>query len=359
VKQTFLKIERIFARLHKIWIDWRGTSRQIYFEHRVHEYREIWRSLAEKIGAQFRTLADDLWELELDGKKTRIHNYQLEFDDPVTLVLAGNKPLVHRLLKENGIPVPDHIVFHLTELDKAYEFLKHHSEGCVVKPADGYGGKGVTTHILTKREVRKAAILASLYSQEILMEPQISGESYRILVINGKMVHAVCRRGMRLKGDGVSTVSDLIRSENRLLKKHGMRMLDVDRDCLFSLQHQNLALNSIPVKDQVFLVKSIADPITKHVEVRTVYNETVTDAICDSIRHQAELAANIVNSDFLGVDIITTDPAIPLEESGGVVNEINTTPALHHHYDARVEKYPQAAVHAISLLLQKNKIPVS
>lgn len=355
MKLTLLHIGRMYARLHKMWIDWRGTSNQIYFEHRVNEYREMWRSVAEKIGANFTMLAKDFWQLELDGNKTRINNHQLEFDNPVILNLAGNKSLVHRLLKENSIPVPDHIVFRLPELGKAYKFLKHHPEGCVIKPADGYGGKGVTTHILTEREVRTAAILASLYSRDLLMEAQIPGESYRILVIGGKMVHAVCRRGPRLRGDGISKVSDLIKTENIRLKNQNMRVLDVDRDCLFTLKYQNLSLNSIPAKDQIFLVKSINDPSRKQVEVRTVYNETVTHSICESIRHQAELAATILNSDFLGVDIITTNSQIPLEESDGVVNEVNTTPALHHHYDARVEKYPQAAVHAISILLKQEK----
>jgi D-alanine-D-alanine ligase-like ATP-grasp enzyme len=356
VKLTPLKIKRIFARFYKMWVDWRGTSNQIYFEHRVNEYREIWRSIAEKMGAKFTILSEDLWELELDGQKTRINNHQLEFDNPVTLNLAGNKPLVLRLLRGKGIPVPDHIVFQLSELAKAYEFLKQHPAGCVIKPANGYGGQGVTTHVSNKREVRTAAILASLYSRDLLMEAQIPGESYRILVIGGKMVHAVCRRGPRLRGDGISKVSDLIKTENIRLKNQNMRMLDVDRDCLFTLKYQNLSLNSIPAKDQIFLVKSVNDPSRKQVEVRTVYNETATDSVCDTIRHQAELAARIVKSDFLGVDIITTNPRIPLEESGGIVNEVNTTPALHHHYDARVEKYPQAAVHAITVLLKKNNI---
>jgi len=191
-----------------------------------------------------------------------------------------------------------------------------------------------------------------LYSRDLLMEPQIPGESYRILLIGGEMVHAVCRRGPRLRGDGLSTVSELIKVENTRLKNQNVKMLDVDRDCLFTLRYQNLSLNSIPARDQIFLVKSVNDPIRKQVEVRTVYNETVTDLICDSIRRQAELAAKIVDSELLGVDIITTNSQIGLEESGGVVNEVNTTPAFHHHYDARVEKFPQAAAHAISILLK-------
>ena len=356
MKISLLKIERILARLHKMWVDWRGTSDQIYFQHRVSEYREIWRAVAQEIGAKFTILAEDLWELELNGNKTRILNHQLEFDNPVTLGMAGRKPLVHSLLKQHGIPVPQHIVFRLEELSVAFDFLKQYPQGCVIKPANGYGGQGVTTHILTNREVRKAAILASLYSQYLLMEPLIPGEAYRILVIGGKMVQAVCRRGPRLRGDGISKVSDLIKAENMRLRNQNRKVLDVDRDCLFTLGYQSLTLDSVPARDQVFLVKSINDPKRKQVEVRTVYNETVTDSICDSVRRQAELAAAIINSDFIGVDIITTDPSIPLEKTEGVVNEVNTTPALHHHYDANIDKYPQAAVQAISVLLKRKNL---
>lgn len=348
-----LKVERILARFQKMWIDWRGTSGQIYFHHRVAQYREMWRLIAETIGAKFTVLAEDMWELALNGQKTRIHNHELEFDNPVTLGLAGNKPLVHRLLRENGIPVPDHIVFQLSDLNKAYEFLKQHPKGCVIKPANGYGGQGVTTNILTKREVRKAAILASLYSHKLLMEPQIPGESYRILVLSGKMVHAVCRRGPRLRGDGVSKVPDLIKAENSRLRNQNKNILDIDRDCLFTLRCQNLSLSSIPAKDQIFLVKSVHDPIRKQVEVRTVYNETVTDLICDAVRRHAELAAKVINSDFAGVDIIMTNSQVPLEQSGGIINEINTTPALHHHYNVKIEDFPQPAIQAISILLNK------
>ncbi len=352
MKISFLKIERILARLHKMWVDWKGTSGQIYFQHRVSEYRKIWQAVAQEIGAKFTILAEDLWELELNEKKTRILNHQLEFDNPVTLGMAGRKPLVHSLLKQHGISVPQHIVFRLQELPVAFDFLRQHPRGCVIKPANGYGGQGVTTHVLTNREVRKAAILASLYSPDLLMEPLIPGESYRILVIGGKMVHAVCRRGPRLKGDGISKVSDLIKAENVRLRNQNRNILDVDRDSLFTLEYQNLTLDSVPARDQVFLVKSIDDPKRKQVEVRTVYNETVTDSICDSLKRQAELAAVLVRSDFIGVDVIATDTSVPLEESGGVVNEVNTTPALHHHYNINTERFPQSAIDAISILLK-------
>jgi cyanophycin synthetase len=348
-----LTLQRLIARLRKQWLDWTGRSGQTYFHHRVAEYREMWRAAAEELGGAFTPLADDLWEVEVESVRTRMHNHQTEFDNPVVLGLAGKKALVHRLLRGAGLAVPEHEVFSLADLERAYRFLEDHPKGCVIKPANGYGGQGVTTHVQQIPEVRKAAILASLYDRELLIEVQIPGESYRLLVLEGKMVQAVCRRGPRLKGDSVSTVRRLMDAENALRRRNGQPGLDLDRDCLFTLVYQGLAPDSVPAAGKEFLLKSVNDPARKYVEVRTVYNETVTDLICDSIRKDAETAARLVGSDFLGVDVITTDPSVPLACSGGVINEVNTTPALHHHYDATRERYPEAAVTAIRTLLRR------
>ena len=191
-----LQLERLLARLRKVWDIRRHSSKQVYVQDRVAEYRDMWRAVAEYIGASFALLTDDLWEMRLNGKKTRILNYKLQFDDPVTLETVGNKPLVYRLLSEKGLRVPEHEVFRLDELDRAESFLRRHPKGCVVKPANGTSsGVGVTTHILTRHEVRKAAVLASLYGSELLIEPMIPGESYRLLVLDREVIHAVHRRG--------------------------------------------------------------------------------------------------------------------------------------------------------------------
>jgi cyanophycin synthetase len=193
----------------------------------------------------------------------------------------------------------------------------------------------------------------------LLIEAQIPGESYRLLILEGKMVHAVCRRGPRLKGDGVSAVSRLIEAENARRRGSGHPELDIDRDCLFTLAYQGLAPDSIADAGKEFLVKSVNDSARKYSEVRTVYNETVTDLICDSLRKDAECAAGLVGSDFLGVDVITTDPAVPLHRSGGVFNEVNTTPALHHHYDLPRARYPEAALQVVRALLRRKTPAVS
>lgn len=354
--RSVLKIERLFARLFKICRDKLNLSRQFYVQQRVPEYREMWRAVSEAIGAKFILVKDDLWEIELRDKKTRILNYKLELDNPVMLEMAGMKPLMYRLLKQNGLCSPEHLVFTLEELDAARPFLRDHGKGCVVKPAQGTSsGQGVTTHVLTSKDLRQAAVLASLYCPELIIEPLIPGESYRMLVLNGKMIHAVCRRGPRLCGDGVSTVSELVGADNHRRRCSGEIILDIDRDCLFTLGYQNLTLESVPEENQEFILKSINDPLGKRAEVRTVYNKVVTELLCRSLIDDVESAARILRSEFVGVDIITTDPTVPLEKSGGVISEVNTTPGLHHHYnvESKGERYPRAAVETLTYLLSK------
>ena len=51
------------------------------------------------------------------------------------------------------------------------------------------------------------------------------------------------------------------------------------------------------------------------------------------------------------IDIITFNPGISLESSGGVINEINTTPGLHHHYNLLNDHGTPPAVPVLKYLL--------
>jgi cyanophycin synthetase len=212
---------------------------------------------------------------------------------------------------------------------------KHAGSFFVVKPSQGTSGsRGITTSISTLRECRAAAALASLYGEEIIIERQIPGESYRLLVLNGKMIHATRRRGARVVGDGESTVSQLIGRENEKRRKAaGRPEIACDHDLRFTLQAQGLAEASVIPKEQEVLVKSCDLRRAGKNELRTVFNEDVTGLVCADLRETAVRAAEALNSRFAGIDIITLDPMVPLKECGGVINEVNTTPGLHHHYN--------------------------
>ena len=341
---TAIKLQRTFYKIQKLWVKLLGTSGQIYFEDRAKQYEGIWKTIADELGASFTALDDDLWQIELNGARVRLLNYKLPMDNPVVLGLAGRKPVVHQLLKNQNIPIPEYTSFRLNELNIAYDFLQRFPLSCVVKPAGGYGGKGVTTHITNKRQLKNAAILASLQSGKLLIEQQVVGECYRLLVVDGKYVHAVRRNGYRLTGDGRSSLKQLLDPADNL---------KIDKDCIFTMAAQGVNWDTVPKVNQSILIKSIGKDDQNTSELRTVYDEVVTSEVCDAIIKDAEDSAKITGSNFLGVDIITTDIGKDLRSTGGTVNEVNTTPALHHHYNSQKEKYPLPALNIVRNLLQK------
>jgi cyanophycin synthetase len=350
-----LKLERWLMRFGRLWSTVFGRSGQIYVEARFREYHTLWRAAAEEIGATFTNISDYIWEVSKDGSSTRIFNYIVEFDNPVTLNLVGSKPVVKQMLAGRGIPVPAGDVFKLTELDKANRFLDEHPGGCVVKPANfTSAGRGVTTHIKTRRQLRRAAILASLYDWDIMIEAQITGESCRGLVLNGRMVHAVRRRGLRLHGDGNATIRELMEKYNASLTDSAEQAIEIDDDCLFTLHYQQLTPDSVPEDGAEFVVHSVGESHRRGVEVRTVYNEDITESVGPGFRRVVEDVAQLLGAEFVGVDLITRDITADLEACGGAVLEINTTPGLHHHYNSKTELYPAVAAEVLTALLVKS-----
>jgi cyanophycin synthetase len=277
-------------------------------------------------------------------------------DNPVTLSLAGNKPLCYKMFRREGLPVPIYRTFRSGEPGKMKDFIEEHKGFFVIKPAVGTGaGKGVTTHLKTYRECLRAVALASLFGDEVIIEQVVPGECYRLLVLDGAVLHASRRRGFRVVGDGDASLWHLVERENtRRGKRAGdgaSRPIGYDRDVMATLHAQDLSREFVPAAGREILVRSSDSPAGDHVEIRTEYNENATHLLCGEILDQAVRAASVLDSRFAGVDIITLDPTEALGGKRGVINEINTTPGLHHHYDLLNNDPKPVAVDVLRYLL--------
>ncbi len=345
-----IRLMQLKCRISKKWDKIRGSNNDIYVWGRVPMYKKIWQDAALELSATFTELEEGIWEICAGNMSTRLYNHMVQIDDPVITSLAAHKPFCYSAFLGSGLPIPEHLVFRLNEFDKAARFMETKTGFFVVKPAIGTSaGMGVTTHIKSVSECRNAAVLASLYNDRIIIERLIPGESYRILVLNDKVIHASRRSGLRVRGDGKSSIWQLIRDQNdrcRNVKKDAyLRLLNKDLDLKATLEAQRLTSESILDAGRDTLVKSSAYPFARTDEVRTVYTENVTNLLCDDIRNKAVQAAKCLNSQFAGVDIITLNPAVSLEQGGGVINEINTTPGMQHHYNLRNDSgMPPAAI---------------
>jgi len=349
-----------FYRVRKIFRKIFGLRETTYVWERLDRYSSLWEKAAVEINADIEELTEGIWEVCRDGKYQRLSKHTVELDNPVVWNIAGNKPLSYSLMKKCGIPIPDYEVFQLNELNKMHEFMEKYTPNdmFVIKPSAGTSaGMGITTHMKTYTEVRRAAALAAIYHKNLIIERLIPGEIYRLLLLGGKMIYASRRTGLRLVGDGKSTIGQLLQKENerRMLDKQKSKLpVGFDLDYETTLNYHGLNDNSVIDSGHEILVKSIDGRLDNNEEIRTVYTENVTKLICPEIQESAAKACNAINTEFAGVDIIMMDPSVSLEKSCGVIGELNTSPGLHHHCNLiNGDEKPSAAAKVLNYIFEK------
>lgn len=297
---------------------------------RTKRYVEIWREAAAELNATFLELPDGFCEARLGGRATRMRQERVMMDDPLTARLALSKPLVHQLLAERKLLVPAYCEFDLRRLDAAMAFLRSQSAPCVVKPTKGNAGQGVTANVRTDRDLTRAAAYGSIFSDRLLIERQIPGDSYRLLFLEGTLLDAIRRHPPGVVGDGRSTIKQLIAQENRrrtaLHGKAVLALLLIDPDCRATLRSAGLSPGSVPERGRRVAVKTVPNANSE------TGNESVRHLVGEALVGACTLAASALGIRLAGVDVVTPDPALPLEKSGGAINEVNAIPGLHAHY---------------------------
>ncbi|WP_214365519.1 hypothetical protein [Pseudonocardia sp. H11422] len=335
-------------------------------------YRRVWTDAAAGFGLPVRHRGGDVLEIGLGADTVTVRNTVCELDPRDVLDRAGDKVLVHGLLSAEGIPVPEHRTFTIDSPDAARAFLGDAPAGCVVKPArDTAAGNGVTTGVRTVHDLVDAAAVAAaagakagrssrtgspfarlstkfrdLRRVPLLIEHQVPGDNYRLLYLDGVLIDAVRRAQLSATGDGHSTVAQLIERLNTRRTsgggQNGQRPVRPDADMLRTLAEQSVTLSSVP-------------EIGRTVALRRAINQNspednwpALEDLCESIVEQGARAGAVVGARMVGVDVITTDPRVPLDVSGGCVLEVNTTPGLVAHYHGH-----PGAVDPAKLLLQR------
>src|SRR3989442_2295305 len=131
-----LKLKRIVIRIRGSARVHLGQNRTAHFEPAVEDYRRYWEGAAQILSAEFVPLADALWEVRLNGRRTRIMNRMVQLGDPVVNGGSGDKALCYRLAVEPERSVPQYGVFRLEELSEAKKFLAQNPGVYVVKRSE-------------------------------------------------------------------------------------------------------------------------------------------------------------------------------------------------------------------------------
>ncbi|GAB3236169.1 cyanophycin synthetase [Hymenobacter seoulensis] len=242
--------------------------------------------------------------------------------------VAGNKNRTKAMLKDSGVPVPNGTTVYSEDgLRDAVEELGF---PIVTKPLDGNHGKGATIRIMNWEDAVEGLKAAQKYSRAVIVEQFIEGHDYRMLVVNGRLIAAAKRTPAAVKGDGSSTIQQLIDKVNEDPRRgvgheKVLTSIKADQHTQDLLKANGLTLESVLPAGQEVYLKSTANISTGGTAT------DVTDLVHPYNVLLAERVAGIVGLDICGIDLLTSDIAIPLNETRGAVIEVNAAPGFRMH----------------------------
>ncbi len=269
-----------------------------------------------------------LCQLGYGANQKRIQATVTSDTSSIGVELACDKEDSKYLLEQAEVPVPKGDVIRTERgLRDAIRYVGY---PLVVKPIGGNHGRGITTDIDNEEDAIVAFHKAKEVSRSVIVEKYITGDDYRLLVINHTLVAAAKRTPAHVVGDGNSTIQELIDKVNADPRRgYGhervLTMIKVDAMTENILDKNDLKLDDVLPADEILYLKDTANLST---------GGTATD-VYDRVHpyniFMAERIAKIIDLDICGIDIMTHDISTPLEDTGGAVLEVNAGPGFRMH----------------------------
>ena len=319
---------------------------------------------AEKCGIAWHiTPGTQIITLTYKGEKKSYYHQVPSSTTALAKYACNNKQITINLLRQAGITVPRG--YRIKSVDSTEYCRKIYDElqkPLVVKPTNGTWGENITVNITTFAEFVKAIEVAQTYAHKdrthIIAEEMFSGDEYRVLLTQKKVIGILKRVPANVIGNGTDTIKKLIIEKNkepiRGNKNEPTSHLKIRMDTQLkkNLIKQGLTLESVP-------------PESKRIFLRSVSNISqggdaidVTDQAHPSV---SEIALKAINAlpglSFAGLDFMTKDITKPQKSTDYVIIEINDSPGFDIHdypYKGKNRHAARAFLELIFPNLEKN-----
>ena len=269
-----------------------------------------------------------LCQLGYGANQKRIQATVTSETSSIGVELACDKEDTKYLLEQAEIAVPrGKIISNESSLEEACKYVGF---PLVIKPIDGNHGRGITVNINKYEEALEAFNEAKQVSSRVIVEKYITGEDYRLLVINNVLVAAAKRTPAHVIGDGKSTIQDLIIDVNRDPRRgfgheKVLTQITINKLTETIIKDAGYNLNSVLPAGDKLILKDTANLSTGGTA------EDITDIVHPANVSMAERISKIIDLDICGIDIMTSDISKPLSETGGAVLEVNAGPGFRMH----------------------------
>ena len=248
--------------------------------------------------------------------------------------LSSNKNCIKDItstkLSEQNIPVPKFYIWDFSKsIDDNINIIKSKiSFPLVIKPTTGTQGKNVYVNISSTDDIHKISKkLIKLYNKKkiknIMVEKQVYGDNYRILILHDKIIGALKRTEPYVLGNGIDMLKDLIQKYNKSQKDKKLHpVYNLTDNIIFE---QGYTYNSIiPLNKKVI----ISNTTNFHNGAKLV---NIPISKIHPINIDMFLKINkILNLNLSGIDYMSSSLNIPYTMEGHVI-EVNENPDMNMH----------------------------
>lgn len=268
-----------------------------------------------------------------------IYSISSSLDSKISKEIQKDKWVTNTVISRLGLPIPAwDTIDNKTDLEAKWSKFK---KPVVIKPTGLTGGNGVVVGIENLEEGKKAFEFAKKtvdskerddWQKKIMIQEQVEGEDYRLLVIGGKLEIATKRIPAFIVGDGQSTIEQIIELVNKDPKRdisnptHTLKPIIIDEPLVEYLKEQKLTLQDIPEEGEKVPVRKVASMSQGGI------TEDFTDSVSPEIKYIVESIAQSIHAFVIGVDILCKDLSKPLTQDNGAILEVNTMPEAYLNF---------------------------
>jgi len=276
----------------------------------------------------------------------------------ISVDIAGDKAATKKLLGDMGVPVPKG--YRIRDIDDLEDTLTRVGYPAVIKPLDGNHGKGATVGIKNLEEAQVAWEKAKEYSRWVIVEQQLMGSDFRALVVNNRLIAVAERVPAHVKGDGKSTIQELIDLTNSDPRRgygheNVLTQISIDNQTLRCIAKAGYTLDSKLKKGEILHLKTTANISTGGTAI------DCTDEVHPENTFLFERIARIIGLDIAGIDVIAPNVTEPLHQNGGGIIEVNAAPGFRMHLSPSEGIGRNVSEHVIDMLFPPgtpSRIPI-
>lgn len=265
-----------------------------------------------------------------NGKRVIFEGLPRPEGESASLEWVDNKSMVRKIFREAGFPVPrGEICFTLHSAKKIFSEIRKKGRSVVVKPTVGSRSRHTRTGIKTEEELAEAFTVVKQISPIVLVEEELQGAVYRVVLIGGKISGILRREPPQVIGNGNMTVRELTAAANRERRSQGLVLHEILINEKFhdALRLQQVTHNSVPELGKKVIVGT---------KIGRGQGGVNTDVAADEIHlENRKLFLDIgqfLQDPLVGIDFIIEDIRKPwrAQVPCGVI-ELNSLPFLDSH----------------------------